>query len=189
MKRKSIKEEFEYIRRLFFPMWDKKGEWKVKRLWHLPCGGKYDTDSKTILLRSILKNKDDQHRLLIHEICHCASNYHGKRFQDRYLKAKTRAEEIGREGLVKKMIKELSMLKQKKEPCDYTYQRITDWALEYPEMPWKKMLKYVARERGMYLHEFLSRYKRAKEICLSEKADARQEKKSRKRFEELKEGR
>jgi len=184
-----LNQEFEYIKRTFFPRWDKKRKWKIRKVWHLPCGGKYDTDSKTILLRSSLEDgdKDNLHRLLIHEICHCASNYHGKRYQDRYSKAKTRAEEIGREGLLKQMIEELSMLGQKKEPFDhrYTYQQIADWTLERPEIPWKKMLTYVARERGMYLHEFLKRYKRAKEVCLTEKAYAREEKKARKRFEEL----
>jgi len=187
MINQKLNQELEYVRKTFFPRWDKGGEWRIRRFWHLPCRGKYDTDSKTILLRSILENKDDLHHLLIHEICHCASNYHGKRYQDRYLKAKTRAEEIGREGLVKKMIEELSMLRQKNDLLvhRYVYQQIADWTLDRPEIPLKKMLTYVAREKGMYLCEFLKRYKRAKEVCLSGKAFAREEKKNRKRFEEL----
>lgn len=116
MDKLNLAHEFEYIRETFFPRWDRKREWNIKAVQRLPDGavkGFYDDVSKAILIPQWLlsKNQDWLHSVLIHEISHCASIYHGKRFQKRYSKAGDEAKRIGRKLLANFIFFELEQIR------------------------------------------------------------------------------
>jgi hypothetical protein len=185
MDNRKLKKEFEYIRNTFFPQWDRKREWSIKRVWHLPSHGKYDNVSKRILIQFISGDRIDLYRLLIHEICHCVSDYHGKRFLDRLLRAKLRANELGLKMVANAIQNDIDMCTKNREPFDNTYQMIEDAVMDIPNISWRNLLKYVARQRGRYPKEFLKRYKRAKKVFLSAKKFWKEEREARIKFEKI----
>ena len=76
---KIVQREFEYVRKTFFPRWDRKGEWKIE----FSEGPSDDHDfiawsnlsTKTIIIfRSKCPVGDHLRAVLIHEICHAITS-------------------------------------------------------------------------------------------------------------------
>ncbi len=100
----TLQEEFEYVRKTFFPRWDQKMEWKVADggmnvdLWAFT-----KRDEKLIILYNELPNRAAIRSLMIHEICHAMNvpeslegdDEHGREWQRDMLKAGHRAAELG----------------------------------------------------------------------------------------------
>jgi len=100
-----VEKEFNYIREIFFPRWDKKGRWKIK-LGPLPpesppkSQGWCDRKKRKITIKYIPENQNIFYALLIHECCHAVTNDdHEKWFQERMLKVAQKAYQIGNEML------------------------------------------------------------------------------------------
>ena len=173
MKRQELEQAFEYIRNSFFPQWDRKRKWRIQEMPGLRLSGRYDDSSKRTLIRHIPENNQEFYLLLIHEIAHCAAIHHGKRFIDRLLKAKIKAEQLGLKTLAEKIGAEITVYSnpERVPPCGYAYSRIEDIVMDVPTISWTDLLKCAADEQGMYPREFLKRYKRAKRVFLSAKKE------------------
>ncbi len=185
MNNRELRKEFEYIRKSFFPLWDKKREWRIKKVWYLPSNGLYDDLTKTILIKFIPDDKEELYRLLIHEISHLASHHHGKKFLNRILMARDRAKQLGLKTLAEKIQDEIRKYMESREPYDNTYQIIEDAVMDVPDISWANLLKYAARQRGMYPKEFLKCHKRAKKVFLSAKKEIKEEREAKARFEKI----
>jgi hypothetical protein len=105
-KNRLLKDAFQYVRKTFFPNWDRKKEWRVyylpqfkteydrsrdkffKEIGIAHLMGKSDVigecieDLKYIYIYEIPDDLDALHELLIHEICHIKASGHGKRWME-----------------------------------------------------------------------------------------------------------
>ena len=162
----DLNKPFEFVRKVFFPRWDRARQWGVKRVWHLPAQGRCDRTSKNILIKDRPPQEDELYCLLIHEISHAVSSpYHGRRWQARMMKAGDRAEEIGHTVLAKMLDEEVK--KQRLIPKNIdreAYDLIYDIVTALPYIKFNRLLTRVAAEYGMYPKEFKVRFKRSKKI-------------------------
>jgi hypothetical protein len=110
MSETRLQEAFQFVRRHFFPEWDKTGEWKTQNRGIEDCdtyeliGGLCLKDRKTILVFRIPDDEDDLKMLLIHEICHVFAEWHGKKWLDKMLRAAKKASDLGMDSLSKNLI-------------------------------------------------------------------------------------
>lgn len=155
----NLRKEFEYIRKTFFPLWDRKRLWKVRCNPDLAPRGRYGTDTRTILIKFLTDDLDDLHSLLIHEVSHCAAAHHGKRWRERMAKARDRAISIGRKGLAKKLSKDLEM-EGYVPTVSYICGTIQDCVVDLPKVLFNPLIRYIARDNGMTIKEFKKRFAR-----------------------------
>ena len=161
-----LNKYFEFVRKVFFPRWDKDHQWGVKRVWHLPAQGRCDRASKNILLKDQPSQEDELCYLLIHEICHAVSSpYHGRHWQERMIKARDKASKIGRGELAKMIDEEVRAQRQIPKNIDReAYDLIYDVVTASPYIKFNNLIISVAKEYGMYPEEFRQRFKRCRKI-------------------------
>lgn len=114
--RRTLQRAFGDVRKIYFPRWDLRGQWAVKKVRHLPVSAPviaYTNHSlKTIFINYLPKSKDNLYSLLIHEICHgITSGQHKKGWRNRILKAAGKARKIGNARLVKKILMDIDKIK------------------------------------------------------------------------------
>jgi hypothetical protein len=162
----ALNKSFEFVRKVFFPRWDRARQWGVKRVWHLPAQGRCDRASKNILIKDQSPQEDELNCLLIHEISHAVSSpYHGRCWQDRMMKAGVRAEKIGHSVLAKMLGEEVKRQKLIPKNIDReAYDLIYDMVTALPYIKFNSLITRVASEYGMYPREFKVRFKRSKKI-------------------------
>ena len=162
----DLKKPFEFVRKMFFPRWDRARRWGVKRVWHLPAQGRCDRASKNILIKDRPPHEDELYCLLIHEICHAVSSpYHGRRWQDRMMKAGDKADKIGHKELAEMLDEEVKRQRLIPKNIDReAYDLIYDIVTALPYIKFNRLLTRVAAEYGMYPREFKVRFKRSKKI-------------------------
>jgi hypothetical protein len=162
----ALNKSFGFVRKVFFPRWDRDQRWGVKRVWHLPAQGRCDRASKNILLKDQPSQEDELCYLLIHEICHAVSSpYHGRRWQDRMTKASDKASKINRRELAKMIDEEVKTQKQIPKNIDReAYDLIYDVVTASPYIKFNNLIISVAKEYGMYPREFRQRFKRCRKI-------------------------
>ena len=166
MAKDRLREAFLFVRKTFFPRWDKKNQWVVKELDSLPSQGKCDLDKKAILVRSVPEKDHELYWLLIHEICHTvASPGHAKKWCNRMGKAADTAQELGYTELSKMLNAEVEEIKQglPVRAADI-YNLVAEWALDAPDLTYDKMLKAVSRQYGFYPEDLEKAFKRFRQV-------------------------
>ena len=132
----------------------------------MPAQGRCDRASKNILIKDRPPQEDELNCLLIHEISHAVSSpYHGRRWQDRMMKAGDKAEKIAH-GVLAKMLDE-EVKRQRLIPKNIdreAYDLIYDIVTALPYIKFNNLITRVASEYGMYPREFKVRFKRSKKI-------------------------
>lgn len=69
-KEEKLQKAFQYVRNIFFPRWDKKGEWRIVYDKDFGIPGQCQSSGKKIFIGVVCQEKDRLYCLLIHEICH-----------------------------------------------------------------------------------------------------------------------
>ncbi len=171
----TLRQEFDRVRREFFPRWDTKREWRVRTVSD-PCysDGRCRDDTKTIEVNSGRRaTRADGGRmsltaLLIHEIAHAVTPLgHGKRWQARMLSAAERAERLGRKDLADELRADVQ---QVQGPDTYfatasgTYNRIQDAVCDAPAATFNNIIDFVRSDFGLSRKEFLKRFPRARRV-------------------------
>jgi len=113
----NLRRAFKDVRKNFFPRWDRKGQWTVKKVKHLPISAPTiaycNHFLKTIFVNYLPNNKNSLFSLLIHEICHAiTSGQHKKRWEIRMLKAADKAQKMGNMQLFKMVLKNLDNVRR-----------------------------------------------------------------------------
>jgi len=164
-----LNKSVKYIRETFFPRWDKRNEWVIKKDENLPSFGSCSNrKSKTISLRYIDEDENNFYCLLIHEICHAVTNdNHGKKWKERVLKASDKAKSIGRlklTELLKIEVKEygpgktIGSIKQ-------IYEGFEDYVIDYPHiLPYDQIIEKFAKSWGLYSDELEQMCKRIRKV-------------------------
>ncbi|MGC9323354.1 MAG: hypothetical protein ACP5G0_01270 [Desulfomonilia bacterium] len=91
-----LKNAFEYVRKIFFPSWDRDGKWIIRLAPEQTAHGYCDAQSNTIFLRRVSEDRQRLIESIIHEVCHATSSpTHGRRWRFCMFKAAAVAETIG----------------------------------------------------------------------------------------------
>ena len=161
-----LQKAFEYIRKTFFPRWDKKQQWIVRLNHNLPSMGRCNHETKSIEIKNISENDGELHLLLIHEICHVWYTGHKKTWQGRLLKAAKKAKEIGNENLSEMIKKEVELyIKARKITAEDIYNRIYEIiTTDAPTVKYNDLIKYMASQHGQYPEEFEKYFKKCRKV-------------------------
>lgn len=110
-----LKDSFEFVRKEFFPTWDKKKQWLIEKVAE-GSRGYCIRRGKTILIFYLPHNENSLYWLLIHEICHAIStNFHGERWKNRMIKVAELSRKKGNSQLSKMIFHDLKELKRRGE--------------------------------------------------------------------------
>ncbi len=114
---RALRRAFRDVRKIYFPRWDLRGQWAVKKVRHLPVSAPviaYTNHSlKTIFVNYLPKSKDILYSLLIHEICHAiTSGQHHKRWEKRMMKSADKATKMDNIQLAKLIYEDLDNVKK-----------------------------------------------------------------------------
>jgi hypothetical protein len=171
----NIETEFETVRNIFFPRWDRKRLWQVEVVGDLDGSqGKCLTDTKTIKILDGVTGLDLT-ALLIHEIAHAVVNvYHGKKWQTKMMEVAHEAEHIGKHYLAEVLRKQVADYADpdNEMTAAMVYQELEDAVWHRPEVEFEHVVDWLRRDGGMSRAEFLRRYRRARAIFDVAKVDA-----------------
>jgi len=168
MSLKDYERVFDYVRKTYFPRWDRKKAWKLQVLEDVDgAEGRCISDSKTIKIRYTTESR--LRPLLIHEIAHAAASVgHDKKWQARMDKAAKKAETVGEIELSLEIRKEIESCKDPENPrptAAIIYQQIEDTVRDSAAaLPFDPVMDYVRRLYGMCRPDFLKRYKRCHRV-------------------------
>ncbi|MGO9567371.1 MAG: SprT-like domain-containing protein [Desulfomonilaceae bacterium] len=161
-------DEFEYVKRTFFPRWDRKMGWCFQLVDDLDGAlGKCNTDSKAIQLTAA--PIEGLREILIHEIAHAVSaGRHGKKWQVRMEMAAKRAVSLQMEKLAAQLRKDVEAYQDPTKSYYITaalvYTQIRDSVTLCPEATFENVIDWVRLQNGMSEQAFLARFKRARRV-------------------------
>ncbi len=102
------------------------------------------------------------------------------------LKAAEKAEEINNNNLSEMIRKEIKEYKcGRKIRAKDMYNRIYDAVNDCPKISYKKLIKSIAKENGMYPEEFERYYKKCREVYNEAKEEFRLYEEAQKKFKKL----
>ena len=171
-KKNRLDNAFEFVRSTFFPRWDTNRQWKVKYAPGLPGGGRADPDTKIIFLASVPNELDLLYLLLIHEICHPATQSgHSKKWIKRLGTVRDKANKLGMFTLSEKLQQEINLYANPTNMMSLTaknvYSSIRDYVIvaviEERSHGYEKIMKAVAKGYGLYPHEIKQLFKKCRE--------------------------
>lgn len=165
---KRLNQSVQYIKEIYFPRWDNRKRWTIKKDKSLPSFGLCNRESKTISLKYIDEDEDNFYRLLIHEICHAVTNgNHSKKWKVRMLKARDKAKSIGHQKLAVLLEIEVGEYAPEKsiDSVSHIYEDFEDYILQYPHMlPYDQIIEKFARSYGLYPDELKQICKRIRKV-------------------------
>ncbi len=114
---RALRRAFRDVRKIYFPRWDLRGQWTVKKVKHLPISAPVIAHTnhslKTIFVNYLPNNKNSLYCLLIHEICHAiTSGQHNKRWEKRMMKSADKATKMDNIQLAKLIYEDLDNVKK-----------------------------------------------------------------------------
>jgi len=163
--------EFEFVRRTFFPRWDRKRVWKFMVVDDAD-GAQGKSISRTKTVKIVPTDADSLKLLLIHEISHAvASNAHGDQWKARMEKAAQQAESEALTDLAAQIRDEIEAYTDPlrhvkvKITAKTIYQDIKDIAcFDGPELSFDQVIDAVRREYGISREIFLQSYQRCRRV-------------------------
>ena len=185
MTSEGLKQRFQTVRRLFFPQWDRAGQWRVRQVNDLDgAQGRCCPEDRTIRITHLPMGEEGV-TLLIHEIGHAvASGGHGKQWQARLERAAAVADRLGRTELAGLLRKEIAAYNDPlaKVTAAGVYGEISDAVVQNPGATFWQVIDCVRRDYGCSRKEFLQHFRRAKHIFDREKREAEEQAKARAQF-------
>ena len=186
-KRTRLNNAFEFVRSTFFPRWDTNRQWKAKYAPGLPSGGRADPDTKIIFLSSVPKELDLLYLLLIHEICHSATQSgHSKKWIKRLGTVCDKAKELNMLSLSEKLQEEINLYADPTGTMSLTaanvYSSIRSYVIvaviEERSYGYKKIIRDVAKSYGLYPYEIEQLFKKCREAYDKAVKEAKETKKT-----------
>jgi len=181
--RKKIQRDFEFIRDNLFSRWDRKKEWKLKIIKNGPIGGKFDAKIRRIRINETALGNILSSTMLIHEICHCYSDYHGKRFFQCMRKKAQKARVLNLPEIAREIEEDVRLYETtERTPVSFqrdVYNNIEDAVLDVPQISYYNLIRNLAYERFMYPKELEAKCKRIKEVFKGAEKSIREIKKAR----------
>jgi hypothetical protein len=170
---KKTENEFERIRRMFYPRWDLKRAWKIKVGFRVKgCDPNHcfcDKDNLTIWISpNVAKGKGPYSLayVLVHEICHAiTTGEHKKLFFDRMRRNLEIAIRLGETEIADEINKfEFELPSENISTPDYVYWAVRSMVSDAPRASFQRVVSDLASERGLNKEEFLKKYHRVKSV-------------------------
>jgi hypothetical protein len=180
---KTLQEEFEFIRKTFFPEWDKAHEWSVSEPEFTASdglggisGAHCDSENKTIVVPKFppsFEDRVDLRAMLIHETCHAVGcKDHGSDWQEQMLQHADRAKKLlPRSALASKLREEVRrhriVFAKKKYPDERVYRQIFEIVnilCPGPNCTLEAAIDCVRPEYGLSRAKFLGRFKDSRRV-------------------------
>ena len=169
---KSLEAEFEHVRRVFFPRWDRRRQWRVEegvRSEITAEEGFCDPERKVIFLNSSVVSKGGAEFavFLIHEICHAVvpNGSHGKIWHRRMRTVISQAQRVGREQLAELLEAELQAYQDVPVTrAEDVYSTVGDILVHLPQATFEDVIRHLASYYCLTPEELLQRYKRLKTV-------------------------
>lgn len=166
MKR-EIERQYEEVRRIFFPRWDRRTMWRLQIVEDLDGAyGRCDAPHRRIRMISGF-NGNQLVLVLIHEIAHAVVNGgHGKKWQARMELAAITAEALGRTELAGLLRREIAGYNDPlaRVTAAEVYSEVEDAVIDIPEAKFLQVVDSVRREYGFNREEFVRRFRRARAV-------------------------
>ncbi len=156
-----------FIRKTFFPRWDRERQWRIVADSQMIAMGKCFRDSRLIKIPYITSREDDLYELLIHEICHAVTDdYHSRRWKARMLKAAEKAENIGFPSLGEVLRRNILGYNETVGSISAAciYSRVEEYLRESPNLAYLDVVEGIACELGSSPEELKSRCTRLRRV-------------------------
>ncbi len=172
----TLHHQFQQIKRLFFPRWDRQNLWRISTRSRRKVHGHCDSDRRVIEIVVQYADQDELDRLLVHEICHAvAAGGHGKVWQSRMEKAARRADELGRTRLAEMLRQEIVEYQESAVGVAEGYQTVQDWLTHNPALTLAQVKRSLANEYGLLTSEVSTTFKRLETVFAAAKREALEE--------------
>jgi hypothetical protein len=171
----TIRRNFQDIKRLFFPRWDRQGRWQVSTRSRRTVHGHCDSERRVIEIVFQHADADERDKLIIHEICHDVADLgHGKKWQARMEQAAKRAEALGRHRLAQLLREEIVGYQQAPTSLEAAYNDIRDAISANPNLTFPQIKRWLAQEYGLLLSEVCNKFRRAAKVFQEVKREAQE---------------
>lgn len=175
---RRLRQGFKYVRETFFPNWDRKRDWKLrkdKKLLTYSLDADCRSDLKTIIIGKVPQENTDLYYLLIHEICHSSKSYfgHASGWRERFLKKAEIAKKLSLNNLAEKIEQEVERHRENDAKMAgisfsrFFYDQIEDCFLVngWPSnTKYSEFLKHMSSTSGMRPRELEKKCKRFKRL-------------------------
>lgn len=169
----TIHQQFQQIKRLFFPCWDRQNVWRISTRSRRNVHGYCDVKRRVIEIVVQHADQDYQDKLMIHEICHAvAAGGHGKVWQRRMEKAVTKADQLGRTRLAELLRQEIVDYQEVAVGVAQAYQTVEDWIAHKPDLMLVQVKWSLADEYGLLMSEVGMTFKRIKKVYEAARREA-----------------
>ena len=156
----ELEREYQNIRKLFFPRWDREGLWKVSsnppedRKGCFSLAGYCDPDNKII---HVMTDSEGYNLTLVHEICHAVTTQsHEKKWFQRMMKANVVADQLGNHQLATEIREDADMFAAAPRlSADYIESRFCDAVFDAPSLDFESILRGVASSDYGITSEYL----------------------------------
>lgn len=168
-----MKKHFLKFKTAFFSRWDRQNLWRISTRSRRKVHGSCDPDRRVIEIVIQHTDPDERDKLLIHEICHAVvDGSHGKKWQDRMVKAAKRADELGRDRLAKLLREEVKGYQEASTSLEVAYNQIRDALDDYPDLTFTQIKRWLADQYGLLVCEVCTSFRRARRVFDEAKRDA-----------------
>lgn len=189
---RRLRQAFEYVRKTFFPTWDRKQEWKLrkdKKLSRYSLEARCFSDLKTIIIGQVPEEDTDLYHLIIHEICHSSKSYfgHANGWRERFLTKAQIARKLSLTNLAQKIEEQVE--KYRKEEAMMKGISFSQFYCKESEecflqngwpsnTSYYEFLRHISSTSGMPPREFEKKCKKIKQVFYQTREKAR-------RYEEI----
>lgn len=169
----SLRHEFQAIKSVFFPRWDRANLWRISTRSRRSVHGYCDRIRRVIEVVVVPSDPDDRDLLLIHEICHAVtSGSHGKSWQARMGRAAERADRFGRDRLAKLLREEIAAYQEAGDWRMEAYLMVERWLETQPDLTLAQVKRAIATECGLLYWEVATKLRRLERVFFQSRRDA-----------------
>ncbi len=180
----GVRQDFDRIKRLFFPRWDRAGLWRVTTNSRRRLHGFCDQAQKRIEIVTSHDDADKHDALIIHETCHAVTGGgHGNDWQARMEKAAVRATELKRRKVARILRDEIAAYRAAPQSVEYVYQGIEDAVFINPRLTLMQIKRRIAYDHGLLASEVCRKFPRTEKVYLTTKREAEEYEAAQRKFQ------
>ena len=159
----ELEQEYQNIRKLFFPRWDREGLWRVSsnppedRKGCFSLAGYCDPDNKII---HVMTDSEGYSLTLVHEICHAVTTQsHEKKWFQRMMKANVVADQLGNNQLATEIREDVDRFAAAPRlSAAEVESRFCDAVIDAPGLDFENIVQGVATENGITSEHLMRRW-------------------------------
>jgi hypothetical protein len=142
-----LQEAYNFVRRVFFPKWDRTGKWQIRYISGPYYMGRCNHGLNTIDIRFLSDDDIELYLLLTHEICHTSALSHEIKWQDRMIRAGNRIKKLGYDPLAREVINEVERFRGSPAiNAKFIYRSIAKIVMDNKNVSFENVMVDLSRE-------------------------------------------